>query len=165
MKFKEIITENDIKELADLALSIWHEYFPKIIGTEQTDYMLKKFQSVEAVNSQIDDEHYTYNIFYDDNNKFEIGYFGISPQKDYLFLSKLYILQDYRGMGCGKLALKKIMQYAQKYNKKIIRLTVNKNNISAVKAYEAWGFKKVNSIVSDIGSGFVTDDYIMECEL
>ncbi len=165
MKFKEIKTQDDIKELAQLASNIWHEYWPAIIGVEQVDYMLKKFQSVDAINRQIDDENYTYNIFYDDNNKSEIGYFGVKLQKDYLFLSKLYLVQDFRGIGCGKLALKKIKQYAQKYNKKVIQLTVNKNNVDTIKAYEAWGFKKVDAVVTDIGSGFVMDDYIMEYEL
>ena len=43
-----------------------------------------------------------------------------------------------------------------------IYLTVNKNNINAIRAYEKLGFKNIESLVSDIGNGFVMDDFKME---
>jgi RimJ/RimL family protein N-acetyltransferase len=43
-----------------------------------------------------------------------------------------------------------------------IALTVNKNNVNSIKAYEKMGFKNVGSVVQDIGSGYVMDDYKME---
>ena len=36
------------------------------------------------------------------------------------------------------------------------------NNIGAISAYEKLGFRKVGSLVQDIGSGFVMDDFAME---
>ena len=56
-------------------------------------------------------------------------------------------------------AFEKIKQLSQH---KPIRLTVNKYNINTIKAYEKWGFKTVDAVVTDIGSGFVMDDFIME---
>ncbi len=162
MKFKEIKTDEEISKLTMLASFIWFEYWPDKITLKQTNYMVNKFQSFEAIKSQIENEDYVYNIFYDDNKT--IGYFGISPKDDCLFLSKLYVEHDFRGLGCGKAALNRIKQYAQKFNKKCIKLTVNKNNTPAIKAYESWGFHKTDSVVSDIGEGFVMDDYIMEYE-
>jgi diamine N-acetyltransferase len=41
-------------------------------------------------------------------------------------------------------------------------LTVNKNNTGAISVYEKIGFRNVGSLVQDIGSGFVMDDYAME---
>lgn len=41
-------------------------------------------------------------------------------------------------------------------------LTVNKNNVKAIRAYEKTGFKNIGSLVQDIGNGFVMDDYKME---
>ncbi len=43
-----------------------------------------------------------------------------------------------------------------------IVLTVNKNNTGAIRAYQKIGFRNVGSLVQDIGSGFVMDDYAME---
>lgn len=43
-----------------------------------------------------------------------------------------------------------------------IYLTVNKNNTNTISAYIKLGFEIVDSIITDIGSNFVMDDYIME---
>ena len=40
-------------------------------------------------------------------------------------------------------------------------LTVNKYNEHAIDVYKHYGFKIVDSVVTDIGNGFVMDDYIM----
>jgi hypothetical protein len=44
-------------------------------------------------------------------------------------------------------------------------LSVNKDNELGTRAYLGKGFKVVDSTVSDIGEGFVMDDYIMEKRL
>ena len=76
-----------------------------------------------------------------------------------MFLSKLYISRDYRHRGIGTVAFEKIKELSGGKN---IRLTVNKQNSNSIAAYEKWGFKTIDSVVTDIGSGFVMDDYIME---
>ena len=63
------------------------------------------------------------------------------------------------------MAFNKIKQISLELGKKKIQLTVNKNNINTIKAYEKWGFKTIDSVVTDIGYGFVMDDYIMEYSL
>lgn len=152
-----------IKELASLAAAIWHEYWPVLLTPEQIDYMVENFQSENAINNQYDNENYTY-YFIRENDK-NIGYFGVSAKQDYLFLSKLYISKDYRAKGLGTMAFEKIKEIAQNQNYKKIQLTVNKHNENTIKAYLKWGFKIIDSVVTDIGSGFVMDDYIMSFEL
>ncbi len=163
MNFINIKTDEEIKKLADLASDIWHEYWPIILTPEQIDYMIEKFQSYNAIKRQIEEEGYIYNVLEDNGNT--IGYFGVCPKNGYLFLSKLYIKKDFRELGCGKQAFNKIKQTAQQFNKCSIKLTVNKNNINTIKAYEKWGFQEIDSVVTDIGNGFVMDDYIMEFKL
>ncbi len=163
MNFINIKIDAEIKNLASLASEIWHEYWTVILSAEQIDYMVEKFQSKESIERQIKEEKYIYNILEDCGNI--IGYFGISPKDDYLFLSKLYIKKDFRGLGCGKQAFNRIKQLALQFNKTKIRLTVNKNNTNTIKAYEKWGFKQIDAVVTDIGNGFVMDDYILEFSL
>ncbi len=147
----------DIKELASLACAIWHEYWTCILSPEQIDYMVENFQSEKAMKNQVENENYTY-YFITANNK-NIGYFGISDKNEYLFLSKLYIKKEYRHKGIGQIAFEKIKEIA---NGQRIILTVNKHNTNTINAYKKWGFKTIDSVVTDIGNGFVMDDYIME---
>ena len=156
----EIVSNSEINLLAELAYDIWHEYWVNLLSSEQIDYMLEKFQSESVIKDQIDYENYTYYfIKFDGQN---IGYFGISCKKDYLFLSKIYIKKDFRYNGIGTRAFDEIKKIASKnkYNK--IRLTVNKYNKNSINAYIKWGFRIIESVVTDIGKGFVMDDYIME---
>ena len=152
----ELEKVKDIKLLTRIASNIWHEYWPGLLSEAQIDYMVEKFQSEDAILKQIMNEKYTYYFIVE--NKNIIGYTGISDKKDYLFLSKLYLLKEYRHKGYGRQALDKIKELG--FDK--IRLTVNKYNTNAYNAYLKYGFKVIDSVVTDIGNGFVMDDYIME---
>ena len=54
-----------------------------------------------------------------------------------------------------------IQQKAVEMHLKSISLTVNKNNTAAIKAYEKMGFANIESIVINIGGGYVMDDFKM----
>ena len=151
---------NDIKEFAKLTSEIWHEYWTCILSNEQIDYMVEKFQSENAIINQINNENYTY--FYIVYDKQKAGYIGLSNKQDYLFLSKLYLKKEFRHKGLGKEAFDFIKQFAQNNNYNKIQLTVNKYNKNTIDAYYKWRFKTVDSVVTDIGNGYVMDDYIME---
>lgn len=147
----------NIKELAELASKIWHEYWPILLSDKQIDYMVENFQSENAIKNQIANENYTYYYIIKNNEK--AGYFGLSDKEGYLFLSKIYISKEFRHKGLGTKAFEKIKKIA---GGRKIRLTVNKQNINSINAYKKWGFKTIDSVVTDIGNGFVMDDYIME---
>ena len=159
LSFKEA-DKNELDKLADLASRIWHEFFPIILSDEQIDYMVEKFQSKNAMHSQVEHENYKY-YFIIINNEIS-GYFGISFKDDYLFLSKLYLKKEFRHKGFGSKAFEKIKSIAKENNYKKIVLTVNKYNSNTIKAYLKYGFKNVSSEETDIGNGFIMDDYIME---
>lgn len=158
MEFLEV-KKNEIKELADLASEIWHEYWPCILTDEQIDYMVEKFQSESALEFQMKNENYSYYFIIKDGIK--CGYFGISRCKDYLFLSKLYLKKEFRHRGIGRAAFDKIKELAKNFGYSSIRLTVNKNNKTTINAYLKYRFAIIDKAVTDIGNGFVMDDYIM----
>ena len=60
------------------------------------------------------------------------------------------------------LLFEKIKEIANKKGYSSIRLTVNKYNKNTISAYNKWGFRTIDSVVTDIGEGFVMDDFIME---
>ena len=159
VEFK-IVDKEHIKELAELASGIWHEYWPCLLAAEQIDYMVERFQSENAIIEQIKNENYTYFFILKDGIK--CGYFGISRKEDYLFLSKLYLKKEYRHQGIGRLAFEKVIEIAKDFGYSSIKLTVNKNNKKTIDAYLKYRLAIIDKDVTDIGKGFVMDDYIME---
>lgn len=152
-------TTPDYKQIETLADTIWRAHYIPITGIGQVEHMLKKYQSAEAISKQVEKEGFEYFVLTFDG--INVGYISIRKEKEWLFLSKIYVLSDYRGNKIGKTAMQFIEEKAKSYHLKTIMLTVNKNNTNSIKAYEKLGFINVGSVVKDIGNGFVMDDYQM----
>ena len=159
MTIEEVKTEAQIETVARLAHEIWNQHFIPIIGKAQVDYMVEKFQSKRAISEQIKNGYSYYllkaGVEY-------VGYTGVCPREDELFLSKLYIRASQRGKGLGRNAVEFLEDLAGEKGLSRITLTVNKNNTDSIKAYEKLGFANLGVFVQDIGGGFVMDDYKME---
>ncbi len=162
MEFIKVLNnEKDIYSLSRLATEIVREHYDPIIGKEQNDYMLKKFQSVEGIKSQFDNGYEYYFLYLKDENQ-NIGFIGLCEEKKKLFLSKFYIKKEHRNKGYGKQAFEFIKNLAIKCNKESIYLTVNRNNTVTIQKYYRLGLKKVEERKTDIGKGYYMDDYILE---
>lgn len=145
----------DAMQVAALADRCWRHHYIPIIGEAQVDYMLATFQSAEAINDQIaDGRHYA---FIEDDNATH-GYLAIDHKDDHLFLSKLYILPNSQGHGYGKWAIEHLSKL---HPGRDIHLTVNKHNHHSIAFYQKCGFQITDAIVTDIGHGFVMDDWMM----
>ena len=158
MRITEVKDIHQIEAVASLAEEIWNQHFIPIIGKQQVDYMVEKFQSVQAIKAQLNDG-YQYYLF--DNAKGYFGYTAVLPRGNELFLSKLYIKKSKRGKGYGRQSLAFIESLAVMLDKSLVSLTVNRNNISTIKVYEKMGYKISGEVVKDIGNGFVMDDFTM----
>jgi len=163
MNYIQVITDAQIKMVAGLARDIWTEHFTAIIGADQVSYMLDNIQSENAIAEQIRSKGYTYYLI--EENEQPIGYCAIARQENALFLSKLYILKIMRGKGIARKTIDFIKAIAFEKKLEKITLTVNKNNIGPITAYEKLGFVNTGPIVQDIGGGFIMDDYKMELKL
>jgi len=152
-------TDADIAAIAGMAHTIWYEYYVPLIGRDQVDYMVAKFQSAAAMQQQVREG---YEYFTVQRDGMPIGYTAIQPGSDgSLFISKLYLQQEARGGGTGRAIMTFIEEWARQRDLGRLWLTVNKGN-PAVRAYERLGFSIAAPIVMDIGGGFVMDDYRME---
>ena len=162
IKFKRV-DESLIQDLATLAYEIWFEYYPEILTLGQIYYMINKFQSAAAIKDQMRNENYCYFLVQKDGEN--VGYFGVSPKNDHLFLSKLYFKKSLRGKGFGKMSFDQIVKIAKNNNFDKIQLTVNKFNTHSIKTYEYWGFKIISNVTVNIGDGYLMEDFIMEYEI
>ncbi len=151
------INRSEARDVAKMANEIWHEYFPEMIGVEQTEYMLMEFQTERKILEQMDDG-YQYGFIFDGSTK--AGYFAIHPEEDSLFISKVYLYGEYRGKGLGSETLKEILDIGRSMGKKRAYLTVNVHNELACRAYERNGFHVESDLKKDIGNGFFMDDHI-----
>ena len=162
MIIREIYSEADVRRLAKVARKVWREANVAFCTPEQVEYMIEKYQSFEAISGQLM-QGYRYFLMEEDSQT--LGYFGVQPQGVRLFLSKFYILKENRGRGLFSLGLERMCEICHEENLESIYLTVNRNNTRAYEVYLHKGFKVIAEECTDIGSGFVMDDYIMEYEV
>lgn len=219
--FQPIKTAKDVENLATLASEIWHEYWPAIIGADQTDYMVEQFQSEEAIRRDIAENSYEYWFICAEENpdavnaannadakdaadtadttnaadtarataqttaraansnttrnanapaktaptgKHIVGYTGghVEPETNRFFISKIYLLAEERGRGHASATIRFYENLCRTRGLHAAYLTVNKHNELGIRAYRAKGFETIDAVETDIGNGFVMDDYIME---
>jgi len=158
--FNKIETDQQFEEVADMASEIWNEYYVSLISQEQIDYMLDKYQSVDAIADQI--LHQGYRYYFITANGIKVGYIAVQLQQNKLFLSKFYILKQHRGNGYAGHAMDFIIGLGKEHGLKSLWLTVNKGNEGSVAVYRKKGFVIAREEISSIGQGFVMDDYVME---
>lgn len=218
VSFRQVERDEEVEALAHMAYVIWNEYWPALIGQEQTDYMVEKFQSLNAFRTDIADNGYEYWFIMDRENATPreldqathgadihdegnpapagaddavesdrdgelardaegfartaakpriIGYTGGHVEQDTnrFFISKIYLLKEHRGRGLIGSVVRFYERIARERGLDALYLTVNKQNKMAIRAYEKHGFEIIDAVETDIGEGFVMDDYIMEKKL
>ncbi|MBR3772330.1 MAG: GNAT family N-acetyltransferase [Clostridium sp.] len=161
--FLPVIDAEGISNVAKMADEVYHEHYVDIISKEQIDYMVEHYQSVEAITEQIHKEGIDYFIL--NNEEADIGYFAIKIEEEHLFISKFYILKEYRKKGYGKQAYQFVKGLSEAMDLKYVFLYTHKKNEDSITAYEKLGMKKVESLVNDFGNGYVMDDYRMQVDL
>lgn len=159
IKLREAVTEKDAEIISALAEKIWTEHYTPIIGAAQVKYMLEKFSAPDKIFSDIKNGYTYYMAYLDDNLA---GYSAIKPEAEKrIFLSKLYVDKPYRGNGISRFIINHIINKYKPLGYTSIWLTVNKNNVNSIKVYDKLGFTDSEPLVTDIGGGFVMDDYKM----
>ncbi|WP_099204213.1 GNAT family N-acetyltransferase [Scatolibacter rhodanostii] len=166
IQIASVTSEHAIQQVADLATIIWHSTYDSLLPAGQVDYMLNKFQSKSAVFHQINEENHLYYLLVYQNET--VGFFAVRSQYQSvgkLFLSKIYLASHARGKGIIRRAFAFIENLALENDCKQIWLTVNKENLHAQEVYRHFGFHVIKSTVSDIGGGYVMDDYVFEKQI
>ena len=148
------------EEIAALATIIWTSHYPAIISLEQIDYMLRRMYDPAVMRRELES-----GIAYD---RLIVGRalrgftsYGPTDNRRELKLHKLYIHPKFQRQGWGALLLQRVEHVARVREFNFLVLAVNKKNAAAIAAYRKNGFMIRESVVTDIGSGFVMDDYVM----
>lgn len=160
------VSERDtLREIENLAATTWYEHYGKLLTHGQIEYMLKRFLTVDAMARQMEHDNYTYYLIKDDSTSAPIGFMALQESPGALFLSKIYLLKEFRGKGYGSQGLDFANKMAEEKGAEKVWLTVNKHNTGSYEIYLKRGYRVVKEEVTDIGEGYVMDDYIMELKL
>lgn len=157
-----IAGREDIPLIRDLAARIWKEHYPGIITPAQIEYMLGEMYSADVILREIETPGCRYVLVLSGTDPAGFLSYVLEPSRQAIKISKLYLLPALHGRGIGKLMLGHVMENALRLQVKTVYLFVNKNNRKAIRAYERFGFTNAAETVTDIGGGFVMDDYRME---
>jgi diamine N-acetyltransferase len=169
MLLSAVETPAQIERVAELAREIWLEHYPKIIGREQAEYMIATLQTGQAIAAQMRAgmRYFLLNRVPPEANDLRsaVGYAGVETRAPALFISKLYLLAEARGQGLGQRTLHALSDQARALGLSQLELTVNRNNTSALRAYERFGMHIAGTQYAEIGGGYAMDDYVLRMDV
>lgn len=154
------IAPEDLPTIAALARATWLDAYAGIISREQIDYMLAQRYDPERLKADTGNpEKWLHQVFIDG---VRAGFAACEICGDEFKLDKLYIHPDMQRKGAGAALIAHAAALARDRGYPAMILAVNKNNAQALRAYDRYGFHVRDKTVTDIGNGFIMDDYIME---
>ncbi len=159
------VTEEHLPALAELAGVIWRQHYPGIISPTQIDYMLARMYSPDALREEIRAKGIRFVQLLVEGRFVGFASYGSTPEPGVMKLHKCYLLPEMHGRGLGSLLLQHCERETRKLGARRLVLAVNKHNTKAVAAYQRNGFTVAESVITDFGSGFVMDDFIMAKDL
>ncbi len=145
----------------DLAYAIWPRVYPGIISEAQIQYMLAQRYDLGVLGGDLEERGVCFALLKAGSQDVGFVAFEPRPQDGEAFLHKLYLLPEFAGRGMGALALRWVTDQAQARGLQRLRLCVNKHNSAAIRAYLRNGFEFHEDVITEIGGGFVMDDYVM----
>jgi GNAT superfamily N-acetyltransferase len=157
--------EADLPVIADLAGVIWRACYPGIITHAQIDYMLARMYALEVMRDEIRTQGIRYDLLFADGKPAGFASYGPASEPGVIKLHKLYLLPELHGRGLGSRLLQYVEREVRQHGARRLVLSVNKRNAKAIASYQRNGFVVAETVVTDIGGGFVMDDYVMAKDL
>jgi GNAT superfamily N-acetyltransferase len=154
------LTRQEVDAISALARVVWQATYPPLISQAQIDTMLADRYAPERIREQLDDPQHAW--WGARQGPALVAFAHAVQDKTGCKLDKLYVHPDHQRHGIGAMLLHAVRDWARQRQARRLWLQVNRGNAQAVRAYEKYGFRIVESRVFDIGHGFVMDDYVME---
>lgn len=152
--------EGDVAAVIALAGVIWRHHYPGIISMEQIDYMLAQRYTPAIILEQMQSDSAWWDQALFGGRM--IGFAQYELHGRSMKLDKLYLHQDFQRQGYGGRMLAHVEDAARRRGADAVRLNVNKHNLKSIAAYRKNGYEVIETVVVDIGCGYVMDDYVMQ---
>ncbi len=156
----QAVVAADAESIAALAGEIWRVHYKDIISAAQIEYMLDQRYSSALIRAELARGVAWDKLVLDGAI---IGYasYLARARPGEMKLDKLYVHQDHQRKGYGGRLIERAVTAARAAGCITLMLAVNKANVNAIAAYAKHGFRIRESVVQQIGGGFVMDDYFM----
>ena len=155
-----------ICRLSAFASAIVKQHFDPIIGTAQNDYMIERFQTPHAIVQQIRDGALYRLVIVDGELAGFVAFYPLTENGvRKLYVSKFYLSRTHRGRGIARQMFAYLCGQAAVCGADVLSLHVNRHNTDTIAVYEHLGFAVAGQVQTDIGGGFMMDDYVMEYRL
>jgi ribosomal protein S18 acetylase RimI-like enzyme len=155
------LTAADVDALCALAAAIWRAHYPAIISAAQIEYMLAQRYDPAVVREELQRGDLWWDQLRVNERMAGFSSYFLTRNAGEMKLDKLYVHPGHQRRGYSGMLLDRAVTIARAYGCETLMLAVNKHNRNAIAAYEKHGFKIAETVVKDIGGGFVMDDYIM----
>ncbi len=155
------LTVFDAHTISALAETIWRHHYADIISPEQIDYMLAQRYQPELIKEQVLNPEIWWRKLVLDGMIVGFSCCMRTHKPGELKIDKLYIHGDHQRKGYGALLVANAIEIMRKNNLQSLILTINKQNQTAILAYQQYGFEITDDSVVDIGDGFTMNDYLM----
>ncbi|MFY0254402.1 GNAT family N-acetyltransferase [Chitinophaga sp. 30R24] len=153
-------TVNDIPVIQDLTNKIWPPTYQAILSSEQITYMINMMYSTAALQRQISELEHQFLILTDNDTPIGFAAYSTTAEPTVYKLHKIYLDPNYQGKGVGKLLLLQVAEQVKDLGAAILELDVNRFN-KAKQFYEKQGFTVYKEKDTDIGNGYLMEDYVM----
>jgi len=155
----EIAQPAHLPDIAALAAVVWRAHYPGIISPEQIAYMLGRMYDIEVMRREMLSGINYLRALVEEQMR-GLASSGPASATEHK-LHKLYVHPQWQGRGLGAALIERAEQHARANGASSLVLNVNKRNEEAIAAYRKRGFTVRDSVVVDIGGGFVMDDFVM----
>jgi diamine N-acetyltransferase len=152
-------SDAELAIVSALAGRIWRAYYPSILSAEQIEYMLRWMYDIRQLRRDVE-RGVVYELLFDGERP--LGFCGYEALGGELKLHKLYLEVGEHGRGLGSKLLRHVEEEAIRRGLAKVVLGVNRFNEKAIRAYQRNGYRIREPLKTEIGGGFVMDDWIME---
>lgn len=150
---------DELEIVRELALVIWPKCYRNIIGPDRVDAMLAVLYATDALEREmLEQGHVFWVVRHGDT---DVGYASAYRDGERLWLKKLYVRDDHRGLGLGKALIEAALAHFQSLTIQDMALYVNRDNTPAINYYLRSGFQVEAEVPVTMGPYDFTD-YVMQ---
>ena len=158
-------TTQDISLIHQLAKEVFFPTYEPLQPKDKVAYLFNLMYNEASLTEQMLKKNQTFLLVEDETGylgyaSYEFNYKGQNKAK----IHKIYVMPSAQGKGVGRVMINWIANVTKQNKMDSLLLDVYRHN-PAIQFYERLGFQKVAEQVTEVGNGFVMDDFVMEQKL